>query len=158
MIYSEKRLRRVGKGALAPCPPKPVGVFGWHGPSNQGYKPTQRERQYTLTNNLRGWTIGTLQTRRSAHFCRRCMMAFGAIALDEIRRHAIRIAATGFTFVRITVIAIIVLGAPFGGQIVRAEQNPSASGAAGTPFSGAVAPFSGILPVVVNIPAGVTSP
>jgi hypothetical protein len=77
------------------------------------------------------------------------------MAHRKIRRHAINIAV-----VKIAVIAIVVLCAPFGDRIIRAEQKaaPARSAAASPPFSGAVAPLSGILPVVVNIPPRVTTP
>jgi hypothetical protein len=77
------------------------------------------------------------------------------MAHRKIRRHAINIAA-----VKIAVVAVVVLCAPFGDRIIRAEQKvaPAPSGAASPPFSGAVAPLSGILPVVVNIPPSVTTP
>jgi hypothetical protein len=77
------------------------------------------------------------------------------MAHRKIRRRAIKI-----TVVNIAVLAVVILCAPFGDRIIRAEQKaaPAPSGAASPPFSGAVAPLSGILPVVVNIPPSVTTP
>src|SRR3954452_7241634 len=70
----------------------------------------------------------------------------GAITLRRIRRHVVGIA----------VLAAVLMCLPFGNVPIMAEPKPSA--AANQPFSGAVAPLSGILPVVVNIAPGVTSP
>src|SRR5438034_2593691 len=68
--------------------------------------------------------------------------SFGVGPLRVVSRSAIAI-----------ITAVVVLGAPFGDHHIRAEQN-----AVPAPTSGHIAAPSGILPVVVNIPPGITSP
>jgi hypothetical protein len=60
------------------------------------------------------------------------------------------------TCARLAVVASVLVCASSGDHAARAEQN--AAPTANPSFSGAVAPLSGILPVVVNIPPSVTSP
>jgi hypothetical protein len=59
---------------------------------------------------------------------------------------------------RLLVFTVVIVCAPFGDHQIKAEQQtlPAHSGAASLPFSGKVAPFSGILPVVVNVPSTAT--
>jgi hypothetical protein len=65
----------------------------------------------------------------------------------DIRRGAIRL-------VVLTVLTVLIVCAPFGDHRIRAERQaaPAHAAAVSLPFSGAVPPFSGILPVVVNVP------